>query len=291
MKPAAFDYYRPAMIDDAVAALGSSDSAKVLAGGQSLIPAMNFRLSLPDLLVDIRSVEGLGDIAAGHDGVTIGAAVTQSRVMNSDDVAGLVPGLRRALHHVGHLQIRNQGTVCGSLAYGDPAAELPALALATGAEMTVRGADGTRTVHADDFYLGPYWTALEPAEIVTSVRFPAQAPDVVTIVDEVSRRSGDFAIVGLAAVLQVRDGAIGGGRLVSFGVSGRAQRLETAEEAIRGFAPDDGGEELYDAVYGDAADALDDIHADIEYRREALAALVVRAARTAVTSNGDRTGV
>ena len=291
MKPAAFDYYRPSTIDDAIAALRSSDSARVLAGGQSLIPAMNFRLSLPDLLVDLRDVEGLGDIEVDHDGVTIGAAVTQSRVMNSDAAASLVPGLRRALQFVGHLQIRNRGTVCGSIAHADPAAELPALALATGAELTVRGPGGSRMIPADDFLLGPYWTALEPAEVITGVRFPAQAPGAITVVDEISRRSGDFAIVGLAAVLDVEDDAIGGARLVSFGVSGRAQRLETAEDAIRGFGPGDGGEELYDAAYGDAADAVDDIHAGVEYRREVLGALAVRTARAAVTCSGNRTGV
>ena len=142
MKPAPFDYYRPTSIGDALAALDSSDSAKVLAGGQSLIPSMNFRLALPELLVDIRDVEGLDELEAGPEGVMIGAAVTQSRVMASDAVAAVVPGLRQALRFVGHLQIRNRGTVCGSLAHADPAAELPALAMASGATIRIRGPAG-----------------------------------------------------------------------------------------------------------------------------------------------------
>ncbi len=291
MKPAAFDYYRPSTIGDAVAALASSDAAKVLAGGQSLIPSMNFRLALPDLLVDIRGVDGLNGLEAGSGGVTIGASVTQSRVMASAAVAGLVPGLRKALRFVGHLQIRNRGTVCGSLAHADPAAELPALAIASRATLTVRGPAGERTVAADDFFLGPFWTDLAHREIVTGVHFPAEPPATVTVVDEIARRSGDFAIAGIAASFDLRGGGINGARLVSFGVSGVASRIASAEGAMQGFEPGDDGSDVYAAAYEDAADAVDDVHATAEYRREALGALVVRAARSAVTSNGDGTGV
>ena len=276
MKPAPFDYYRPSTLGDAVAALGSSDDAKVLAGGQSLIPSMNFRLSLPDLLVDIRGVEGLDGLEAGPDGVTIGASVTQSRVMASDAVADVAPGLRKALRFVGHLQIRNRGTVCGSLAHADPAAELPALAMASGATIRIQGPAGERTVGAGDFFLGPFWTDLGPGEIVTGVTFPAQPSGTVTVVDEIARRSGDFAIAGLAAGFDLDGGAVTGARLVSFGVSGVASRMANAEQAIRGFEPGDDGADLYAAAYEDAADAVDDIHATAEYRREALGALLVR---------------
>lgn len=276
MKPAAFDYYRPSTIGDAVAALASSDAAKVLAGGQSLIPSMNFRLALPDLLVDIRGVDGLDRLDAGSGGVSIGASVTQSRVMASDPVAAVAPGLRMALRFVGHLQIRNRGTVCGSLAHADPAAELPALAMASGATMQIQGPAGERTVEAGDFFLGPFWTDLGHGEIVTCVHFPAQPSGSVTIVDEIARRSGDFAIAGLAAAFDLDGGAVTGARLVSFGVSGVASRMAGAEEAIRGFEPGSDGSDLYAAAYEDAADAVDDIHASAEYRREALGALLVR---------------
>ena len=276
MKPAPFDYYRPSTVGDAVAALASSDAAKVLAGGQSLIPSMNFRLSLPDLLVDIRGVEGLDGLGVGADGVTIGASVTQSQVMASDAVADVAPGLRQALRFVGHLQIRNRGTVCGSLAHADPAAELPALAIASGAKLGIRGSAGERTVRAGDFFLGPFWTDLGHGEIVTRVHFPAQPSGTVSVVDEIARRSGDFAIAGLAAAFDLDGGAIAGARLVSFGVSGLASRMATTEEAVRGFEPGADGSDLYAAAYEDAADAVDDIHATAEYRREALGALLVR---------------
>ena len=285
MKPAAFDYYRPATIEDAVDALASSDSGKVLAGGQSLIPAMNFRLSSLSLLVDIRGVEGLGDIEAGDGSVTIGAAVTQSRVEQSGEAAAVVPPLRAALRQVGHLQIRNRGTVCGSLAHADPAAELPALALALGAELAVHDGSGSRTVAASEFFLGPFWVDLEQSHIVTGVTFPAPPDGTVTSVAEISRRAGDFAIVGLTSVIGAEDGSVGSATLVSFGVGGRPQRLAAAEAAATGY---DGGpaDAIFDAAYDDASDALDDAHATAEYRQEALASLVARGVQAA--ANGGR---
>ena len=290
MKPAAFDYYRPATVEDAVAALGTSETAKVLAGGQSLIPSMNFRLAQPDLLVDIGGVEGFDRLEVGSEGVMIGASVTQSRVMQSDEVADAVPGLRRALRHVAHLQIRNRGTVCGSLAHADPAAELPALAIACGATMSVRGPAGERSVEAGDFFLGPFWTDLAHGEIITGVHFPSEPADTVTFLDELAWRSGDFAITGLAAALATRDMTVSGARMVSFGVSGVASRMTGAEQAVLGFAAGDDGSDLYEAAYEDAADAVDDVHATAEYRREALGALAVRSVRAAL-ANGNGTGV
>ncbi len=290
MKPAVFDYYRPATVEDAVAALGTSETAKVLAGGQSLIPAMNFRLAQPDLLVDIGGVEDLDRLEVGSEGVMIGASVTQSRVMSSDEVAGAVPGLRRALGHVAHLQIRNRGTVCGSLAHADPAAELPALAIACGATMFIRGPAGERTVDAGDFFLGPFWTDLAHGEIITGVHFPSEPAGTVTFLDELAWRAGDFAITGLAAALATGDGTVSGARMVSFGVSGVASRMTGAEQAVLGFAGGDDGSDLYEAAYEDAADAVDDVHATAEYRREALGALVVRNVRAAL-ANGNGRGV
>ena len=290
MKPAAFDYYRPATVEDAVAALGTTETAKVLAGGQSLIPSMNFRLAQPDLLVDIGGVEGFGRLEVGSEGVMIGASVTQSRVMQSDEVASAVPGLRRALRHVAHLQIRNRGTVCGSLAHADPAAELPALAIACGATMFVRGPAGERTVEAGDFFLGPFWTDLAHGEIITGVHFPSEPADTVTFLDELAWRSGDFAITGLAAALATRDRTVSGARMVSFGVSGVASRMTGAEQAVLGFAAGDDGSDLYEAAYEDASDAVDDVHATGEYRREALGALAVRSVLAAL-ANGNGTGV
>ncbi len=286
MKPAPFDYCRPATVAEAVEALNSDESSRVLAGGQSLIPAMNFRLTDVSLLVDIGRVADLQGVATDESGVTVGAAATQNRVLNDDAAARAVPGLRAALRHVGHLQIRNRGTVCGSIAHADPAAELPALAVATGAVIGIAGPDGHRAVTAPDFFLGPFWTALEDAEILTEVHFPATPAGSVTVVDEICRRAGDFAVAGLVAVINVDGGAVRSARLVGFGVGGVPTRLASAEDAISGWAPDHPGSGLMEAAVQDTADAFDDIHATSWYRQEAVATLLVRAARRAL-ANGE----
>ena len=282
MKPAAFDYCRPSTVDEAVEALGTTESSRVLAGGQSLIPAMNFRLTDVSVLVDIRRIEGLGAVASDPGGVTVGAAATQTRVLDDDGAAGVVGGLRAALRHVGHLQIRNRGTVCGSLAHADPAAELPALAVATGAVISVSGPAGERRINAEDFFVGPFWTALDDGELITGVRFPAPPAGSVTIVDEVSRRAGDFAVAGLVAVLEPDGGAVRSARLVGFGLGGVPTRLHTTETAVEGWASDHRPDVLTEAVMADTADAFDDIHATSWYRQETVAALAVRSVRRAL---------
>ena len=284
MKPAPFEYCRPATVAEAIEALDSAESSRVLAGGQSLIPAMNFRLTDVSLLVDIGRVADLDGVDTDENGVTVSAAATQSRVLDDDAAARAVPGLRAALRHVGHLQIRNRGTVCGSIAHADPAAELPALAIATDALIGIAGPDGHRKVAASDFFLGPFWTALEDAEIVTEVRFPAAPASSVTVVDEISRRAGDFAVAGLVAVIDTDGGAVRSARLVGFGVGGVPTRLATAEAAISGWASDHPDGRLIEAAIEDTADAFDDIHATAWYRREAVATLVVRAARGALAT-------
>ncbi|MXZ52273.1 MAG: xanthine dehydrogenase family protein subunit M [Acidimicrobiaceae bacterium] len=286
MKPAPFDYCRPATVAEAVEALNGAESGRVLAGGQSLIPAMNFRLTDVSLLVDIGQVADLPGVDTEVTGVTVGAAATQSRVLNDDAAARVVPGLRAALRHVGHLQIRNRGTVCGSIAHADPAAELPALAVATGAVIGITGPDGHRAMAASDFFLGPFWTALEDADVVTAVRFPAAPAGSVTSVDEISRRAGDFAVAGLVAVIDVDGGAVRSARLVGFGVGGAPTRLAFAEAAIEGWAADHPDRGLMEAAVEDTADAFDDIHATAWYRREAVATLLVRAAGRAL-ANGE----
>ena len=282
MKPAPFEYCRPSTVAEAVEALDAAESGRVLAGGQSLIPAMNFRLTDVSVLVDIGRIEGLDAVTCDPGGVTVGAAATQTRVLDDDGAASVVGGLRAALRHVGHLQIRNRGTVCGSLAHADPAAELPALAVAADAVISVAGPDGERQINARDFFVGAFWTALEDTEMVTGVRFQAPPTGSVTIVDEVSRRAGDFAVAGLVAVLIVDGGAVRSARLVGFGLGGVPTRLQTAEAALSGWAADHSSDTLAEAVMADAADAFDDIHATAWYRREAVAALVARAARTAL---------
>jgi carbon-monoxide dehydrogenase medium subunit len=292
MKPATFDYYRPKSVDDAVSTLAESPFAKVLAGGQSLIPSMNFRLSTPSLLIDIGQLDELTSVDATADGVTIGAAATQYAVESSAEVAAVVPGLRAALRWIGHRQIRNRGTVCGSLAHADPAAELPALAVATGATLTVRGPGGNRSVGASDFFRGPFWTDLQSGEIIAQVHFPAQALGVVTRVNEIARRSGDFALVGVIASIGSSNGSVGSAVLSGFGVGGTPVRLTAAEGVLEGQATLDEGARmaLYEAAYTDAGDPFEDVHASTEYRREALASLVVRTAGTIMDGSPEKGG-
>lgn len=284
MKPAPFEYCRPSTVAEAVEALDSCESSRVLAGGQSLIPAMNFRLTDVSVLVDIGRIAGLDQVSSDGGGVTVGAAATQTRVLDDPAASAAVPGLRAALRHVGHLQIRNRGTVCGSLAHADPAAELPALAVAAGAVISAVGPAGVRRIEAADFFAGPYWTTLDDSELVTEVHFPAPPPGSVTIVDEISRRAGDFAVAGLVAVIEADGGAVRSARLVGFGLGGVPARLRAAEAAIAGWAPSRSTDGLAEAVMADAADAFDDIHASSRYRQDAVATLTVRSARLAATA-------
>ena len=292
MKPASFDYYRAKSVDDAVSTLAASPFAKVLAGGQSLVPSMNFRLSTPSLLVDIGRLEELKSIEATPEGVTIGAAATQYAVESSAPVNDVVPGLRAALRWIGHRQIRNRGTICGSLAHADPAAELPALAVATGATLDLRGPDGTRTVAATDFFRGPFWTDLQAGEIITHVRFPAQAAGVTTRVNEIARRSGDFALVGIIASIGSSNGSVDSAVLSGFGLGGTPVRLTAAEGVIHGqdTLDESARMDLYEAAYSDAGEPFEDVHASTEYRREAIASLVVRTASAIIDGSPEKGG-
>lgn len=284
MKPAPFDYARPRSVAEAVEALSSTESSRVLAGGQSLIPAMNFRLAEVSLLVDICGVDGLDTVSCDDAGVRVGAAATQTRVLEDAGAAEAVPGLRAALRHVGHLQIRNRGTVCGSLAHADPAAELPALALASDAVIGIAGPRGRREVAAADFFTGPFATAVEHGEMVTDALYRRPPQGAVTVVDEVCRRAGDFALAGLVAVIETHDRAVRAARLVGFGLSGAPTRLWSTEAVLAGWAGDQPTEAIAEAVAADATEVFDDAHAPGWYRRDAVTALVVRSARSVLGS-------
>ena len=283
MKPAPFDYCRPSTVDEAVEALGSNESARVLAGGQSLIPAMNFRLTDVSLLVDIGQVEGLDRVSVEAGGVTVGAAATQSRVLADDDAAGVVP------------RPAGRAAPCGTppdpqpghgLRQPRPRRPRPRSCPPSRSRPARRSPSPGRQDPAGSrrptSSWGPFWTALDDGELVTEVRFPAPPAGSVTVVDEISRRAGDFAVAGLIAVIDTGGGAVRSARLVCFGVGGSPTRLESAETAISGWTGADGTGAIADAVLADTADAFDDIHATSWYRREAVAALVVRAARTAL---------
>jgi carbon-monoxide dehydrogenase medium subunit len=278
VKPPPFRYVRPGSIEEVLGLLAEhGDEAKVLAGGQSLVPLLNFRLARPSVLIDLALVASLRGIERRNGSLAIGAMTRQRDAEVSAEVREAAPLIPQGLAWVGHLQNRNRGTVGGSIAHADPAAELPAVALALDAEMVVRGSGGERLIPAAAFFEGPFTTVLGPDELLTEIRFPVRAGARTTFI-ELARRSGDFALAGVAAVnLGVSGDA--DVALAAMGVGGNAIRLSEAEEAIR-------GRELDDAVLGEAGEAASaavdpptDVHADSEYRRELLGVLVRRALR------------
>src|SRR3954466_15635615 len=214
MKPAPFAYHAPERLEDVVGLL--SDDAyesRVLAGGQSLVPMMNFRLAVPEVLVDIRHVEELRHMRIEPDGsLAVGAAVTQSMLLRDPRTSATWPLLSEGVRNIGHPQVRSRGTVCGSLAHHDPHGELPALAVALDATMLVDGPAGRREIAAEDFFVSYYEVALEPAELLTGVRFPAPARGAGWAFAEIARRRGDFALIGVVCLLVQGDP-----RIVVFG--------------------------------------------------------------------------
>jgi carbon-monoxide dehydrogenase medium subunit len=271
VKPPLFRYLRPRSVEEALEMLAEhGDDARVLAGGQSLVPMLNLRLVRPAVIVDLGFIGDLDGIEASGGTVTLGAMARQEDVRRSASVVAVAPLLRRALGHVANAQIRTRGTVGGSLAHADPAAELPAVALLTDAELTLRRSSGAREVGASAFFAGPWTTSRAPDELLTSVRLPAPALGGWAF-EELARRPGDAAIAGVAA------GRYGGQvRLVGFGLGRVPVRLTAAEAAI-GDGPL--GRDAIRAAAAAATDEVDpfsDIHADAEYRREAIGVLVER---------------
>src|SRR5919108_508878 len=278
MKPPAFDYYRATTVEEAIALLGQyGPEAKVLAGGQSLLPMMKFRLARPRVLVDLRWVRDLAYIRQADDSVAFGA-MARLAGLESDQVRALCPILTEAAQHIGHPPIRHQGTVCGSLAHADPAAELPVLALALDAELVATGPNGSRVIPAQDFFVTMLSTNLGPGEILTEARFPTLQPGSGWGFSELSRRPGDFALALAAVTLQVgASGAITQTRIALGAVADRAIRCPEAEAALLGQS---GGEAVFDAAARLASGALEppsDVHASSGYRRHLARVLVARA--------------
>ncbi|HEX5147225.1 MAG TPA: xanthine dehydrogenase family protein subunit M [Conexibacter sp.] len=279
MKPPRFDYARPASLDEAVALLAASEGdGKPLGGGQSLIPMLNMRFAMPATLIDLALVPELQGIARTHDGrLAIGAGVRHRAAETAPLVREACPLLAQALHHVGHVQIRNRGTVGGSLAHADPNAELPAVAVALDAELIACGPDGERAIPASEFFRGPYTTALEEDEILREVRLPA-LDGWRTTFQEVARRNGDFALAGVAAAVRLADdGTIAETRLACVSGGAGPTRLHAAEAALAGGAS---GPEACTAAGAAAraqlaADGDDDPEQD--YRRALVETLVARA--------------
>lgn len=279
MKFPAFEYASPTTLGEAVALLHARrDDAMVLAGGQSLMPILAFRMAAPGLLVDLRRVPNLGDIAIEDAGVRLGARVRWRDIERHPALAAAHPLLAEATRHIAHYQVRNRGTVGGSLALADPAAELPGVAVACDAEIAISGPTDDRNVAAADFFHGPMTTALEPDEILVELRLPPWPPARRWAFLEFARRRGDFALAGIALYYDIdADGCATGAHIGVIGASDRPHRLSAAEAAIDGTTV---GADAIAAAAKAAAGAVEpmtDHHAPADYRRALVETLVERA--------------
>ena len=280
VKPAPFDYVRARTLDDALAALDAD--SKILAGGQSLVPLLNMRLVRPTRVVDINAVPGLAGVRARPDGVLeIGALTRHTDLLASTLVRERLPLVAAATAHVGHRAIRNRGTIGGSLAHADPAAELPAALLALEAGVVISARGGERRVALDDFFVGALTTLLGAGEILRRVEIP-DPRDAAWGFAEIARRPGDFAIAGVAVALHGARGHSARARLVAFGVGDRPVRLRAAEAALSRTAPT--RELAARAAAQAAADCrpVDDVHASAEYRAHLVEVLTERAVADAI---------
>ncbi len=268
MKPAPFDYLAPTTVHEACVALTDAcGGAAVIAGGQTLMPLLNLRMSQPFILVDINNIAELHGITSVDGGIRIGAAVCQCDVLTDDLLATELPAIVKAVNHVGHYQTRNRGTVGGSIALGEPAAELPAAAVALGASIEIRSSKGERSVPAEDFYLGPFMTVLEAGELVTAITFPAWPKEHVVFFNEVAQRPGDFALVGIVGALLVEDGMITRAGLAWFGMGPTPLRATSAESLLVGCAVSDIDPKIVAAAAVSNTAPFDDKQTSAQYRR------------------------
>ena len=278
MKPSSFEYHAPSSIDEAVSLLAELDDAKVIAGGQSLVPMISLRLAYFEHLVDVGRIGELGGITHEPDAVIIGASTVDAAVERDADLATTVPLLNRATPFIGHFQIRNRGTVGGSIAHADPAAEYPAVALALDAEIEAASPRGRRCIAAEEFFRGFWTTVLEPDELLVSVRFPVWRGRCGFAVREFARRHGDFAIAGAAIAVQLDDqDAVARCAIGLFGLGSTPLRATEAERAALGQKGPDIAEELSRLATADLTDVPSDIHGPANYRRWVGAAMVRRA--------------
>ena len=283
MKLPPFDYACPATLAEAVSLLASrGGEAKALAGGQSLMPMMAFRLAAPSLLVDLRKIPDLDRIDIGSDGVRLGARVRWRDILDSEVLAAAHPLLVAAIAHVAHYQIRNRGTIGGSLAHADPAAEMPGIAVACDADIHVVGSSGARIIRADAFFLGALTTALEPDELITEIRFAAWPKRRRWGFEEFARRRGDFALAAVAVFYDVDErGQTANAHIGAIGASNRPRRLRDAEAMLNGRIVDE--KSIADAAKAASAsvDPPEDIHASADYRRALVGTLLERALKRA----------
>ena len=272
MKPAPFAYKRARSLEEAIGLLGEHKDARLLAGGQSLIAMLNMRLSAPSLLIDINGIDGLDGIAHKGGAIEIGALTRHAAAERSDTIAKHAPLLARALPHIGHVAIRNRGTLGGSIAYADPAAELPACLLALDGEVDATGPKGKRTIKAPDFFKGLFETALGPQDVLTAIRIPAASKDTRVGFAELARRHGDYAIVGLAASTRADGKGLADVRLAYFGVGATPVRAKKAEAALASGNVDA-------AIAALDLDPQDDVQASAALKKHLAGVLLRRVAK------------
>jgi len=290
MKPPRFDYLAPRTLDEALAHLHHhGDQAKILAGGQSLIPMLNFRLAHPGVVVDVNRLTDLAYVRQHDGGVAVGTLARQHAVERSELVRARVPVVAEACRFIGHAPIRHRGTFGGNLAHADPASELPAVMVALEAEMAVASRAGSRAIPAGQFFIGPLTTALQPGEMLTEIRIPAAPPRSGGAFVEMARRAGDFALVGVAALVTLDEaGQCARARIALCGVGPTPVRARAAEDALVGQAPTT-------AVLDEAADRAaaatsppSDVHGSAEFRRKLARHFARQALAAAIQRSGGR---
>ena len=282
MVAATFDYHAPSSVEEALALLNDNADAKVLAGGHSLIPMMKLRLSEPSAVVDLGRVEGLSYVNESGGGLAIGAMTSYYDIINSDAVQQNAPVLAEAAGEVADPQVRNMGTIGGSLAHSDPAADLPAVMLALGAEMVATSSGGSRTISADDFFVDLFTTALDPNEILTEIRIPTQAANSGAAYAKMANKASHFAIVGVAASVTVEGGSVTAARIGVTGSGSSASRASDSETRLVGSA---GDANAIRSAAGRAANGIElneDVHASAEYREHLTKVFALRAITAAV---------
>ena len=284
MKPAAFDYIAPNSLEAAVEAIvAANGDGKVLAGGQSLMPLLNFRMTRPTVVVDLMHIPGMSFIELRGNAVAIGAMTRHADLEFSDLVAQKLPVMAAAMRHVAHLAIRNKGTIGGSLSHADPAAELPMLAVFYGATLKVQGSNGRRDIAAEDFFVSALTNCLDPDEIVFEIDFPVLASHAGWAFEEVARRFGDFALACIAVSFDVLDDKIADARVAVMGVADTPRRLREAEQVLKGARRGPEAAARFAEVVRSCLSPPSDIHVSAEYRKNLIGALAERAFTTAWT--------
>jgi carbon-monoxide dehydrogenase medium subunit len=274
--PSQFEYHKPSSVQEAVSLLSSNPDAKLLAGGHSLIPAMKLRLAAPGALVDLGSVSGLSEISV-NGGATIGAMTTYRALLDSGDLKGPFPIIAQTANVVGDPHVRNRGTLGGSLAHSDPAADFTAVMLALGASVTVVGSGGERTIAVDDLFVDLFSTSLEPEEIITSISIPKESAGTGQAYEKHAHPASGYAVVGVAAVLKVNGGTIQSARIAVTGAPSKATRATATEQALVGKPANADTIAAAAALAADGLDLNGDTYASAEYRGHLVKVLAKRA--------------